>query len=55
MGAAAGPIAAAAALAFGFAKVATMKQTKFAAGGVLDGPSHAQGGIQLHGQAGYYG
>jgi len=50
-----GPIAAAAALAFGFANVSKMKQEKFADGGVAQGPSHAQGGIPftVAGHGGY--
>lgn len=50
-----GPVAAAAALAFGFANVAKMKQEKFEDGGVVNGPSHAQGGVPftVQGQGGY--
>jgi hypothetical protein len=50
-----GPIAAAAALAFGFANVSKMKQEKFSEGGVAQGPSHAQGGIPftVAGHGGY--
>lgn len=56
VGVALGPIAAAAAAAFGFAQVAQMKQTKFAKGGVLSGASHAEGGIQMYGRGGeHYG
>jgi hypothetical protein len=55
VGVALGPIMAAAALAFGFANVAKMKQQKFSEGGVAQGPSHAQGGIPftVAGHGGY--
>jgi len=50
-----GPVAAAAALAFGFANVAKMKKEKFSEGGVARGASHEQGGIPftVAGQGGY--
>lgn len=50
-----GGIAAAAALAFGFANVSNMKQQKFSEGGVAQGPSHEQGGIPftVAGHGGY--
>jgi len=47
VGVALGPIAAAAAVAFGLAQVANIKNQKFAEGGILQGPSHAQGGIPI--------
>jgi hypothetical protein len=47
VGVALGPIMAAAALAFGFAQVGQMKSQKFQSGGILEGPSHAQGGIPI--------
>ena len=55
VGVALGPIMAAAALAFGFANVSKMKQQKFAKGGVLQGASHAEGGIQMYGNGQHYG
>jgi len=39
----------------GLANVATIEGTKFAKGGILQGNSHANGGIQLHGGGNYYG
>lgn len=45
VGVALGPIAAAAAVAFGLAQVSQIKQQKFSDGGVLEGASHSQGGI----------
>lgn len=44
------------ATAFGLAKVGTIAANKprFADGGVLDGPSHANGGIQMFGSGGGY-
>jgi hypothetical protein len=49
------PIAAAAAFAFGMANVGMMAKEKFAEGGVLQGASHAQGGIPItvDGRGGY--
>jgi hypothetical protein len=55
VGVALGPIAAAAALAFGAAQVAQISAQKFADGGVLVGPSHSEGGIpvSVDGRGGY--
>jgi len=55
VGVALGPIAAAAAMAFGFAQVAQMSKQKFAKGGVLKGRTHGQGGIPIsvNGRGGY--
>ena len=51
------PAAAAVAGAFGAAQVALIAANKprFSKGGVLDGPSHANGGIQMFGKGGYFG
>ena len=54
-GVALGPIAAAAALAFGAYNVAQVSMQKYEDGGVLQGPTHAHGGIPVtvDGRAGY--
>jgi len=43
------PIAAAAAIAAGIANVAKIENTKMAKGGIFEGPSHANGGINIGG------
>ena len=45
------------AAAFGAVQLGIMqaKKPKFAKGGILKGPSHAQGGIQMFGSGGYFG
>jgi len=48
-------IQAAAVGAQGAAQVAAIRAQKFATGGILSGPSHAQGGIQVFGRGGYFG
>jgi len=50
------PVMVAAVIASGLANVANIESTKFAKGGVLQGNSHANGGIQLYGRNGnHYG
>ena len=51
------PAAAAVAGAFGAAQVALIaaNKPKFSEGGILNGPSHANGGIQMFGKGGYFG
>ena len=49
------PLAAAAAVTAGLINVAKINDIKFADGGILQGLSHAQGGVKLYGQGGYYG
>ena len=51
------PAAAAVAGAFGAAQVALIaaNKPKFSEGGILNGPSHANGGIQMFGSGGYFG
>ena len=51
------PAAAAVAGAFGAAQVALIAANKprFSEGGILNGPSHANGGIQMFGKGGYFG
>jgi len=51
------PAAAAVAGAFGAAQVGLIaaNKPKFSEGGVLNGPSHANGGIQMFGSGGYFG
>lgn len=57
VGPALAPAAAAIAGAFGAAQVGLIAANKprFSQGGVLDGPSHANGGIQMFGSGGYFG
>ena len=51
------PAAAAVAGAFGAAQVGLIaaNKPKFSEGGILNGPSHANGGIQMFGKGGYFG
>jgi hypothetical protein len=50
------PIQAAIAAATGAAQIATIRSQKYAKGGILNGPSHAQGGIPMFSKGGaFYG
>jgi len=55
VGAVLAPIAAGVAVASGLANVAKINNIKFAQGGILEGNSHAQGGIKMFGKGGYFG
>jgi hypothetical protein len=57
VGPALAPAAAAVAGAFGAAQVGLIaaNKPKFSEGGILNGPSHANGGIQMFGKGGYFG